>query len=72
MKAGNPAATPIPERSQEAFLSYVDGAFAADIFVDAERIVFAVFCIFSRQLRHGEAAKIRGVLPKGIRQLWTE
>jgi len=67
----HPAGTPVPVRSRDEFLSSVASAFASDVFADPERIAQIVFGVLERHVSGGEAAKVKSVLPKEIRELWA-
>lgn len=66
-----PAETPVPVRSKDEFLSSLATAFASDTFSDPEGIARIVFGVLTRHLSNGECTKVKGVLPKEIRELWS-
>ena len=66
-----PAETPVPVRSKDEFLSSLASAFSGDTFADPEQIAQIVFGVLARHVSDGEGAKVKSVLPKEIRELWT-
>jgi len=67
----HPAATPVPVRSKEEFLSSLASAFSRDELSDPERIAAIVFRVLARHVSDGESEKVKSVLPKEIRELWA-
>ena len=71
----NPSATLGKDRSQERFLSRIEGALERASFheaypIDTEEAARAVLRVLSDHVSGGELAKVRGVMPERVRELW--
>lgn len=67
-----PAEQPTDCRTREEFVSEV-AEWLADVRpVDPEEAIAAVFDVLSRNIDAGQVEKVKGVLPKPIREMWAE
>jgi uncharacterized protein (DUF2267 family) len=69
-----PGSRPLRNRSKEAFLEEIRGAFAKTRMarVDAETVAKAVFRFLNRRIAGGELKEVRDQLPHAVRSLWAE
>ena len=68
----DPSRVPVPGRGRTDFLARVAAAFArAEPVVDPERVARAVLRVLTERTGGGEAAQVRHLLPKEVRELWT-
>jgi len=67
-----PSDTPNKSLGRQEFLTAVEEALADERDVNAERVCRAVFRVLEKHISRGESQDIAGVLPKGLRALWTE
>jgi uncharacterized protein (DUF2267 family) len=65
----HPAGKPLAERKKPEFLAHV-AAECTDESRNDGRVTEAVFQVLAKHITPGEVAKIKGVLPPEIRQLW--
>jgi uncharacterized protein (DUF2267 family) len=69
-----PGSRPLRNRSKEAFLEEIRGAFSKTRMarVDAETVAKAVFRFLNRRIAGGELKEVRDQLPHAVRSLWAE
>jgi uncharacterized protein (DUF2267 family) len=68
----HPAATPTRERSRDAFLAKVDRSATGKVHLDPEQAVRAVLKVMAWHLDPAEVAKVSGMLPEELWDLWPE
>lgn len=67
----NPGASRLQERTKEEFLHHVRELFdTAELRVDLESTVTAVFSVISTYLDSGQVEQVRAMLPEEVRELW--
>lgn len=65
-----PSATPVKDRTKEAFLAHIDPDFADDGSDAAERAARAVFGVIASHVSEGEFRSITELLPRQLSGLW--
>ncbi len=67
-----PGATPVADRSKDAFVARIEAAFAQDRLIDADSAISAVFALLDRHVSEGEISDVRQSMKKHLRHLWPE
>lgn len=57
---------------REAFIERIAGDFAPDQLEDSADAIGAIFIVLEKKIGHGETAKLKHVLPHGVRDLWPK
>lgn len=66
----NPSATPVKERSKEAFVGRLQTDFKTDPLGNPDLAISAVFGLLAKHMTRGELKQVRDSLQKPLRQLW--
>lgn len=67
-----PAATPLKDRSQQAFVDRIEEQIAGGVDYRGTEDITTVFKLLNARISLGEVSDMRGNLPSGIRALWPE